>query len=187
MFNKLILRLKYFNIYKTLLLLSSIWYFFACTNELPKKNPLFSSSDTNIRKYIYENQEDPQVKELLNTSRDNTRNLPDIIDFGVLELNEQKKYTVHNVYIENGNFSIALYIYDTQDSISFAPLPDKTGNYNGSIYLNWIEKDNNGNDKDYSKLIELKAIVVEKKTIKDEDNPIIEIWKDKNLRKIYRN
>lgn len=159
----------------------------SCTNDLPKKNSLFSANTKNMVDYVYHNLNDPLVLELLKTSRENVKNLPDMIDFGIMELNEEKKYTFYDVFIENGEINTNLFTYNTLDSISIAPYPDYTGDYNGFIYLNLVEKDKNGTDKDHSKQIEIKAIVVEKKTIKDEDNPIIEIWKDKNIKKIYRN
>ena len=175
------------NITKVIILLIFILNVNSCTNDLPKKSSLFSSNDTNFRQYVYENPNDPQVVEMLKISRDNTSKLPDIIDFGVLELNEERKYTIYDVLVENGVIMVKLFDYETLDSISIAPAPEYTGNYNSYIDLFWEETDDNGKQKDCFKHLEINAIVVNKKTIKDEDNPIIEIWKAQNVRKIYRN
>lgn len=158
----------------------------SCTNDTVRKNAIFSSTDSNIVDYIYKNLDNPDVKEMLDISRENIRNLPDIIDFGIMEIDEERKYTFDNVLIEGGQFSIALYIYETLDSVSIAPSPQKTGYYSGSVYLSWQELDRNGNRVDFGKNVELTALVVEKKNISEEYNPIIEIWKEKNISKIYK-
>lgn len=159
----------------------------SCTNDLTKNSSLFSANTKNMVDYVYHNLNDPLVLELLKTSRENVKNLPDMIDFGIIELNEERKYTINNVMVENGVIMLKLFDYETLDSISIAPVPEYTGNYNSYIDLFWEETDENGKPKDCFKHLEIKAIVVEKKTIKDEDNPIIEIWKAKNIKKIYRN
>lgn len=172
--------------YITIIIFSLI-LLFSCTNENIKKNAIFSSQDTNIYSYIYNNLDKPEVKEMLEISRENIRKLPDIIDFGIMEVTEERKYTFDNVFIEYGNFTIALSIYETLDSVSIAPCPNKTGYYSGSVYLSWKELNKNGDTLDFGKNIELKAFVVDKKNINEEENQIIEIWKDKKISKIYRN
>jgi|GEM_PF-6187947 len=146
--------------------------------------PTFNISSGKFSLMSKSNPKDPSVLEMTHISRENIKNLPDELDFGNVSLDDYKKsetikrYNIYNYIFEGISFSSTLQIFDTMDSISVYPSPDKLGSYSSGIIFNWEEADPITEIvKYYKKTLKIKANIIESVTVSDQvDNQIKEIW-----------
>lgn len=159
-------------------------------NSTNTPQSLFIKHGKDFQILCFEKHKDPILLEMAKISRENIKNLPDIVDFGNITSSQAfdsekiNKYKIYNYVFEGVTINAGLEFYGTLDSISVFPNASTLGNYSSDIIFKWQETDPITNIiKEFTKTLIIKANIVENiidneniTGLSNSNNQIKEIW-----------